>query len=49
MGRETEKKLELIERNLTEVDIQEIKRLERNIDEHILMMEKDNLSDDRKR
>ena len=46
MGRETEKKLGLIERNLTELDMQEIKRLERNIDEYIVMMEKDDLSDD---
>lgn len=46
MGRETEKKLELIERNLTELDMQAIKRIERNIDKHIVMMEKDGLSDD---
>lgn len=39
MGRETEKKLAEIERNFTQIDFQEIERMERNIDKNIVLLE----------
>jgi uncharacterized protein YwqG len=40
MGRETAEKLAVIERNFTELDYQEIQKIEQRMDECIVLMEK---------
>lgn len=46
MGRETSEKLGEIERNLTTLDIQELKRMERCIDRDISIMENERITDE---
>ena len=46
MGRETVEKIGEIERNLTALDLQELKRMERSIDRYIIKMENERITDE---